>query len=173
MAKKVAYSGKNNTAILDTHTKLIKFMFNNEEFEVDIKEGDIEDSWNAIEDKKGVLWDFNFTWESEEEEAYLCIYGLTPPDEEGYQSTNWNEDTSIKIVEIVGNASFYFNNKDFEFNHLLPTRFEVFNEKDELQLKTKKFNKACDTTSCAKLLDGKDGWYFVAIDSNGARKKLG
>lgn len=172
MAKKVAYLGKNNTAFLDTHTKLIKFIFNDEEFIVDIKEGDLCDSWNSIVDKNDVVWDFNFSWENEEEKPYLSIYALHEPNDEGFQSTNWEEDTSIKIVEILGNASFFFNDKDFEFNHLLPTRYEVFDNNKVLQMKTKSFNKACDETVIQKW-KGNLGWYVEAIDSNGARKILG
>lgn len=162
---------KNNTAILDTKTKLIKFMFNNQEFTVDIKEGDIDDSWNCITTEDGVLWDFNFCWENEKCEPSLTIYALTEKDADGYQSTIWDKDTSIEIVEIIGNSNFFFEDKDFEFNGRLNPVYEVFNGKGESFLKTKSLNKASDTGVTLRHNGDADA-YIIATDSNGATLNL-
>lgn len=162
---------KNNTAILDTIKKTITFMYMNQEFTIDLTEGDLEDSWNSINTADGVLWDFNFCWEDETgEKPYMTIYSLEFVD--GNYRKDYKNDTSVKITEIIGNRSFYFDDKDFEFDHTSKHTFEVFNGEGELQLKTKKFNLAVDTAGSAEYLKKGTGWYVEAIDVNGARKKL-
>jgi hypothetical protein len=161
---------KKNTAILNTITKLITFNYNGEEFTVDLKEGDLEDSWNSIVTKDDVLWDFNFSWETGEKPC-MSIYSLEFVD--GNYQKDYRNDTSVKIVEIIGDQNQYFNDKPFEFNPSLKHTFEVFNGEGVLQLKTKKFNLACDTAGSAEYEKKGKGWYVEAIDSNGARKNLG
>lgn len=160
---------KKNTAILDTVTKLIKFNYNGEEFTVDLKEGDLEDSWNSIVTKDEVIWDFNFTWE-EGEKPYMTIYSLEFVD--GNYQRDYKNDTSVKIVQIIGDQNQYFNDKSFEYDYRLKSHFEVFNANDELKLKTKSMNRASDTTVTAKFIHKEEGWYVIAVDTNGARLNL-
>lgn len=162
---------KKNTAILDTHTKLIKFDFNGTEYTVDLKEGDLHDSWNSIVDTKGITWDFNFTWDHETgAKPYLNIYGVLG--EGNNMSTDWDNNTSIKITEIVGNRSFYFDDKDFEFNYRLKPTYEVFNGKDESVLKTKSLNRASDETVNLKTFKQDPNGYVIATDLEGAIRNL-
>ncbi len=105
---------KKNTAILNTITKVINFNFNGEEFELDLKEGDLEDNWNSIVNEFEVVFDTNFSWEEvepDEEElygkAYFSVYGLTD-NGDGTWSTNTSDSTSIEIVEIIGSKKQYF-----------------------------------------------------------------
>jgi len=162
---------KKNTAILDTHTKLIKFDFNGTEYTVDLKEGDLEDNWNSIVDKNQVIWDFNFTWEHEVgEKPYLTIHSLEFVN--GNYQKDYKNDTSIKIVETVGNRSFYFDDKDFVYNYKLKAYFEVFNGKDEVVLKTKSLNRASDETVNLKTFKQDPNGYVIATDLEGAKLNL-
>lgn len=168
---------KKNTAILNTITKLINFNFNGEEFEVDLKEGDLEDSWNAIITKDEEVFDVNFTWEEVEPKdekiygkPYFTVYGLSD-NGDGTWSTDTNNSTSIKIVEIIGDKNQYYYDKPYEFNYKLLTRFEVFDGNGVLQLKTKRLNKASDEC-VTQHFRGNLGWYCIAIDSNNARKNI-
>ena len=100
---------KKNTAILNTVTKMINFNFNGEIFEVDLKEGDLEDSWNCIETKDKITFDVNFSWQEDTEPAF-SVYPLVDN----------GDGTSIKIVEVIGDKNQYFYDKPFEFNqHVL------------------------------------------------------
>lgn len=103
---------KNNTAILNAIEKTIKFIFNNEEFTVDLTEGDLHDSWNCITDKNDVVWDVNFTWDEDvdiDNEPNFTVYPLTEPDDNGCQSTIWEEGIEILITEMIGTNFDYFN----------------------------------------------------------------
>jgi hypothetical protein len=157
---------KNNTAILDSVNKIITFKYLDEVFTVDIKEGDIEDSWNSITDKNGVIWDFNFSWEDEEGcQPYLSIYGLK--EIEGQLHIDTKKSTSIKIPK--SNRDIFFKEERFKyiFNPTLPLVFRVFDKNDKLVLKTKSGNKASDE----QVITGK-GAYIIITDSNNATKRL-
>ncbi len=160
---------KKNTAILNTITKMINFDFNGEIYEVDLKEGDLEDSWNCISNKNDVMFDVNFSWQDDCKPAF-SVYPLIY-NGDGTWSADHSNDTGIKIVEIIGDRNQYYYDKPYEFNHKLPTRFEVFNAKDELQLKTKSMNKASDEVVTQRF-KGNLGWYVMAIDSNNAKRNL-
>lgn len=98
---------KNNTAKLDCITKLVDFKFNNEMFTVDIKEGDLSDSWNSITDKNGVMWDFNFSWEDEKDcDPSLCIYALKKDDHFGNVTVDTSNFTNIKINKFDQDVFF-------------------------------------------------------------------
>lgn len=164
---------KNNTAIVDTKNKVLTLMFQNEQHVVDLKEGDLHDNWNCITDGNGVLWDINFTWEDTKgEKPYLTVYALFEADENGFQSTNFDESTSIK-VKTTGNRDEYFKEERFsyKFDSTSSLTFRVFDSKDNLILKTKKGNKASDEVYY-QLLQHNKKCYIVATDSNGATKKL-
>jgi len=161
---------KNNTAILNCETKIIKFKYLNEEFTVDLKEGDIQDSWNTITDKNGVMWDVNFSWEDEKgEKPSFAVYGLKK-NGKGELNIDYNKETSIKIGKSDRNIYFKEDRFKYVFNPLLPLVFTVFDENDELVLKTKRGNKASDTKSNLTINGGKP--YMIVTDSNGATKRL-
>lgn len=96
---------KNNTAIFDAIKKTITFKFDDEEFTVDLTEGDLEDSWNGITTKKGVVWDFNFSWD-EDSEPSMVLYETYK--EDGFLKTNHCNDELFKIVKQIGNFVDYF-----------------------------------------------------------------
>ena len=129
---------KNNTAIVDVKNKTLTIMFQNEQHLVDLTEGDLHDNWNCITDKDDVLWDINFSWEDTTgEKPYLTIYALHEADENGHQSTDFYNSTSIK-VKALGSRDEYFKEKRFtyRFDPMLPLTFRVYDANDNLILKT-------------------------------------
>ena len=164
---------KNNTSIVDCKNKTLTLMFQNEIHIVDLREGDLHDNWNSIEDKNGIVWDINFSWEDTKgEKPYLSIYGLQEADENGFQSTDWDDQHSL-TVKTLGNRDIYFREERFKykFDSSLPLSFEVFDEKDKLILRTKRGNRASDE-SVYQFLQHNKMCYIVVTDSNGASKKL-
>ena len=164
---------KNNTAIVDVKNKTLTIMFQNEQHLVDLTEGDLHDNWNCITDKNDVLWDINFSWEDTTgEKPYLTIYALHEADENGHQSTDFYNSTSIK-VKALGSRDEYFKEKRFSyrFDPMSPLTFRVYDADDNLILKTKRGNRASDETVYQKLQNNKE-CYIVATDSHGATKKL-
>jgi hypothetical protein len=164
---------KNLTSIVDTKNKTLTLMFQNEKHVIDLTEGDLHDNWNSIIDKNDVVWDINFSWEDTKgEKPYLSVYALFEADENGYQSTNWDESTSIS-VKSLGNRDDYFKEERFKyrFDSTLPLTFRVFDEQDNLILKTSRGNRASDE-SVYQLLQHNKKCYIVATDSNGATRKL-
>jgi len=164
---------KNNTAIVDTKNKVLTLMFQNEQHVVDLREGDLHDNWNCITDKNDVLWDINFSWEDTKgEKPYLSVYALLEADDNGYQSTNWGEYTPIS-VKTLGNRDDYFKDERFKyrFDSSLPLTFRVFDEQDNLILKTTRGNRASDE-SVYQLLQFNKKCHIVVMDSNGATKRI-
>lgn len=162
---------KNNTAILDCITKLITFKFNNEVFTVDIKEGDITDSWNSITDKNGTTWDFNFSWEDDDScKPALSIYGLID-NNDGTYSTNTSNYTRIKIIGKPS-ADVYFKEERFEYKFDIesPIIARLYNSKDEEIFKTKSFNSACDELHFAKKVDAKSYIVILATSNNSTKR---
>lgn len=161
---------KNNTAILDCVTKLITFKFNNEIFTVDIKEGDLCDSWNSITDKNGVMWDFNFSWEDEKScKPCLAIYGLMK-DECGNLTINSSDETSIKVGKA--DADVFFKEERFKYKFDVESRMSinVYNSKDEVTYTTKSFNRACDELHFAKQVDAKSYMVAKALSNNSTKR---
>jgi hypothetical protein len=167
---------KKNTAILNTITKKINFDFKGEIFEVDLTEGDLEDNWNCIEMKDGRVFDVNLSWQGddndESEKPWFSAYPVLP-NGDGTWSADWSDNSGgIKIVQVIGDKNYYFNDEPHKFNHDARHTFEVFNGEGELQLKTKRFNRACDTAGSAEYEKRGTGWYVEAIDNNGVRLNL-
>lgn len=161
---------KNNTAILDCVTKLITFKFNNEIFTVDIKEGDLSDSWNSINDKNGVTWDFNFSWEDDDScKPSLCIYALKD-DHCGNVTTDTSNYTVIKIGKA--SADVFFKEDRFRYAFDIESRMliNIYNSKDELTHKTKSFNRACDELHFAKKVDAKSYMVVKALSNNSTKR---
>ncbi len=156
---------KNNQGILNLTEKKIYFKFNDEDFVMDLTEGDLHDSWNSFTTKDGVVRDLNFTWEgySEGEKPYLTIYELRD-NGDGTWSTDTYSGTgvSVKFIKVIGTEGEYFN---IPFDGAKTSHFELFNSDGELMLKTKKFNKACDESYLNK-------WLNVCVDVYGNRKSL-
>lgn len=162
---------KNNTATLDCVTKLITFKFNNEVFTVDIKEGDLSDSWNSIVDKNGTTWDFNFSWEDNDRcKPALSIYGLIDNGDNTY-STNTSDETVIKIIGKAS-ADIYFKEDRFRYKFDIASRMliNIYNSKDELIHKTKSFNRACDELHFAKKIDTKSYMVVKALSNNSTKR---
>lgn len=96
---------ENNTAIFSAIEKTITFKFLDEEFKVDLTEGDLHDSWNGITTKAGVVYDFNFSWE-EDTEPSMELYSTYKEGE--FLRTNHGDDHTFTIVEQIGNFKDYF-----------------------------------------------------------------
>ena len=104
---------KNETAKLDCINKLITFKFNDEIFVTDIKEGDIEDSWNSITDKKGVMFDVNFSWEDEKGcKPSFSVYGLKT--ENGQLTIDTKVSTYIKVGRANRDTFFKEERKNYK-----------------------------------------------------------
>ena len=162
---------KNNTATLDCVTKLITFKFKNEIFTVDIKEGDLHDSWNAITTKDDVVWDFSFSWEDiKGEKPLLYIYGLVKDEEDGFLTTDWNNYTIIKIGKSDANVFFKEERFGYKFDVTSKIVGRVYNDKDEEVFKTKSFNRLCDELYIRQSRGG--NVYGVIMDKNNATKLI-
>ena len=164
---------KKNSAIVDCTKKVLTIVFNGEEHVVDLREGDLHDNWNSIQDNNDVVWDINFSWEDTKgEKPYLSIYALEDADENGCQSTKWDDYTSIK-VKAIGNRDIYFKEDRFKyrFDSTSSLTFRVYDQADNLLFKTKSLNRASDFITNHKWLTRLNS-YMVATDSNGATKKI-
>lgn len=167
---------KDNTAILNTITKKINFNFRGEIFEVDLREGDLEDSWNSITMANGDVFDVNFSWQGDDndetEEPCFSAYPVLS-NGDGTWSADWSDNSGgMDIVKVIGDKNYYYNDEPQKFNHSARHTFEVFNGQGELQLKTKRFNRAVDTAGSAEFEKRGTGWYVEAIDNNGVRLNL-
>jgi hypothetical protein len=108
---------KANTGIFDAIKKIIHFEFLNEEFTVDLTDGDLDDSWSSIETKKGEIFDTNFWVDDIKPKFYFSIYEVK----------NGHIDTSashrIDIVEMIGISEDYFGKEEPELE--FQVRFEA------------------------------------------------
>ena len=154
---------KNNQGILNLTEKKVSFKFNDEDFVMDLTEGDLHDSWNSFVDKNNVTRDLNFHWEgfSENHKPSLTVYELTD-NGDGTWSTNWSEDTNIKLIQVIGTEGEYF---DLPFDGTTKLTFEVTDKDGNLIMKSNSFNKACDESIINNAI-------FTAIDVYGNRKQL-
>lgn len=156
---------KNNQGILNLTEKKIYFKFNDEDFVMDLTEGDLPDNWNAFQTKDGVERDLNFTWDgySEKDKPYFTVYGLTKDEGDNeFWSTNWDDRTSIKLIQVIGTEGEYFG---IPFTSTTKLTFEVADKDGNIVLKTKRLNRASDETV------GND-YTVTAIDVYGNRKHL-
>jgi hypothetical protein len=162
---------KNETAILDCVTKMITFKFNNEIFTVDIKEGDLSDSWNSITDKNGVMWDFNFSWEDTKGcKPCLAIYGLMK-DECGNLTINTSDETSIKVGKASADVFFKEERFGYIFDVESAVEVKIYNDKDELVFTTKSFNRASDERYERKC-NGEKTYMIARALSNNSTKRI-
>lgn len=143
---------KNNTAILNTKLKTISFRFKEQDFTVDLEEGDLHDSWNAITTSDGIIYYVNFDWDLK---PNLNIYRC------GDEEQQYDDSTTIEISLVIGTMADYFN---LEFDDSLDCVFILFSAE-----KVKKLT----TTSLNMLSDNKqDTDYIICINSNGATKTI-
>jgi hypothetical protein len=150
---------KDLTAVLD------------EIFTVDIKEGDIEDSWNSITDKNGVVFDFNFSWEDTKGcEPNLSIYGLIE-NGDGTWSINTSDETTFKILGKPS-ADVFFKEARFKYKFDVSSKItgKVYNDKDEVVFTTKSFNRLSDEL-CIRKMKG-ESVYAIIMDKNNATKRI-
>lgn len=166
---------KKNTAILDCVKKLITFNFNNEIFTVDIKEGDIHDSWNSIVDKNEVVWDVNFSWEDSkyDPKPAFSVYALTKDEDSGLYSTNWSDYTVIKIgkTTLADKDVFFMEERfNYPFDQTSPITCTVYNDKDEPVFKTKSGNRASDECYMRRMKGEKV--YTIIMDKHNAIMRL-
>lgn len=136
---------KNNQAILNLTNKTINFKFNNEDFVMDLTEGDLHDNWNSFTTKDNITYDLNFTWDGysrDNDKPNLTIYELRDNGDGTFSTDMFSgSDVSVKFIQIIGTEGEYFN---IPFNGAKTSHFELFDRDGVFQLKTKSLNKACD-----------------------------
>jgi hypothetical protein len=101
-----------NKALLNCLSKEVILTYNNQEFLVDLSEGDLHDSWNGITLENGTVKYFNFSWEDAvgnefDEKPSIWLYEVL---EDGY--TNHSNYDIIDVEIIEGTKKDYF--KDFK-----------------------------------------------------------
>lgn len=90
--------------ILNCITKICYFEFRNQRFRVDLKEGDLHDSWNGICLSDGSIKDFNFSWQYPDCAPSIWLYKVNPDN-----STDHSEYDIINFDKLIGTAEDYFN----------------------------------------------------------------
>ena len=159
---------KNNTAVLNCKTKRIKFMIDNELFDVDLTEGDLEDSWNSIKMKNGDLFDFNFCWEDTTYPA-LSLYEIKKY-ADGTLYTDFHSNTkSPSIVTIIGDKNDYLDVDEYVFDSSNILFVKVLHNNKEL-LSTSSINEASDFSGALEFQGKKCA--IVATDINGVTKTI-
>lgn len=156
---------KNNQGILNLTEKKVFFKFNDEDFIMDLTEGDLHDSWNSFTTKDDVTRDLNFHWEgfSQNHKPSLTVYELRD-NEDGTFSTDTfsGTDVSIKLIKVIGTEAEYF---DIPFDGTTKLKFEVTDKDGNIVFKSKSFNKSCDESIIRNAI-------LIAIDVYGNRKEL-
>lgn len=155
---------KNNQGILNLTEKKIYFRYGNEDFIMDLTEGDLHDNWNSFTTKDGVVRDLNFSWEgySENHKPNLTIYPLRDNGDGTFSTDVFSgNDSQIKLTKVIGTEGEYFG---IPFNGVKTKSFEIIKD-DKIILKTKSFNKACDTAYFEKA-------QCICIDVYGNRKTI-
>lgn len=95
-----------DTAHLNYTEKTVSFTFRGEKFKVDLTEGDYDDSWNSITMKNGIVFDVNFSQESESHRPSFVVYPLK---KNGVlYDTDTRKEFIIKITKVTGSAKEYF-----------------------------------------------------------------
>lgn len=99
---------ENYTAKLDCIKKIVTFCFNDEIKQVDLTEGDLDDSWNYFEDKNGIGWNTSFTWENHiDSEPNFSVYGRETLGDGSVQIDS-DAEYVFEIVEQIGTQTDYF-----------------------------------------------------------------
>ena len=99
---------ENNQGILNLTEKNITFKFNDEDFIMDLTEGDIDDNWNSFVDKEGVIRDLNF-WLEAGGKPYLSIYPVINNADDTFSTdVDWLNAISVELIEIIGSEEEYF-----------------------------------------------------------------
>lgn len=97
-----------NKFVVNCTTLKLSMLFNDQEYEFDLKEGDVGDFWHSFTDINGVERDINFYWESEDEIPSLTVYDLK---EQGdFMVVDMAKSTPVDDgFLILGNSQDYFN----------------------------------------------------------------
>lgn len=159
---------ENNTAVLNCKTKKIAFMLDNEQFEVDLTEGDLEDSWNSIKMKNGDLFDFNFCWQDTTEPS-LALYEIKKHGD-GTLYTDFHSNTKSPSIEtIIGSKNDYLDTFEYEFDSVNILFVKVLHNGNEL-LNTNSINEASDFRGELEYQGKKCA--IVVTDINGVTKTI-
>lgn len=106
-------------AYLDCIEKTIKFKFKGQDFEVELAEGDLEDSWNSIRlsttvSGDDVYFDTNFAWGNNDEQPTFSVYPIIKKTDDKFPDSKlWDIDTdngtSFDVVVKRGSYEDYFS----------------------------------------------------------------
>jgi len=150
---------KNNTAVFNAKEKKINFKFNNELFEVDLTEGDLDDSWNGITLKNEDIFDSNFSWQ-EESEPSLELYATFWDDKEELR-TNTQDWHKIVITQIIGTRSEYFLEMNNNTN-----QFKDDDNMLKIEFNTKEFSKCMEKLVLSRFVSVKEIENRIYNESN-------
>lgn len=104
-----------NKFILDYDKKTIALDWENENFTLDLNEGDVGDYWNSITHSSLGARDVNFYQEASTQEPTLAIYGLEENDA-GVLVINTGDETLIEKFEQLGDPKNYFGDESIPNN---------------------------------------------------------
>lgn len=89
--------------------KTLSLLFNGENHEFDLTEGDLPDYWNGFVTSDGREWDINFHQEDETCSPSVSIYpAVWVGDENGSYEIDTNSEITIDCVAVTGTAEEYF-----------------------------------------------------------------
>ena len=102
-----------NKAYLNCVTKVITFALEDQKFKVDLTEGDLESSTNAIK-CRGKIYDTSFNWDDERETLpsftlYPVIRKAGGKNESSYFEADWENPISYEVIIDKGNIRDYFS----------------------------------------------------------------
>ena len=164
----------NNSAILNCISKELLLKFEDKYFIVDLKEGDLEDSWNSIQFSDKTTLDFNFSWDYSDENPNACLYGLTYLPESDTYETNTKEAYPIKITNTFGNKADYFdyefqpNNKDKSYKVI---NYRVYSG-CKLIKKATSLDIISDFSAKSMIVDNLNDVHIIGMDRFGAKTEI-
>lgn len=108
-------------SVLNCYTKILTFWYKGEFHSVDLAEGDLHDSWNGVNLKDDTCFDFNFTWDEEDEDTFepdangnfwtndACFSLYVTYWENGELLTDHSNYDSFTVDKFIGTNADYFN----------------------------------------------------------------
>ena len=96
-----------NTFHIDYDKKIIRLLFEGEQFTFNLDDGDIGDFWHSFTTGYGTMKDINFSQEDETQRPCLGVYGVK--EVEGQMQVDTNDSIYITKCLKFGDAKNYFD----------------------------------------------------------------